>query len=262
MKGTVALDVAGVHVAYGDRRVLRGVSVRVASGEVVGLVGPNGCGKTTLLRAVTRVVAHQDGEVAVRGRPLATLHRRELAQDIAVVPQTAGLPPQLTALEAVVMGRTPHLGFFEQESAADYDIAFGALERVGAAVLAERPVGELSGGERQVVLLARALAQGSAVLLLDEPTASLDIGHQMELFALVRDLARTEGRAVLAALHDLTLASLYCDRLVLLAGGVVVADGSPAEVLTVDHIRQAYGASATLVHDPKVPAPIVVPYAL
>jgi iron complex transport system ATP-binding protein len=256
-----ALDVVEIGVSYGERDVLHGVSLSVAAGEVVGLVGPNGCGKTTLLKAVAGAVPLRSGEVLIEGEPVAGLSGRERARRVAVLPQLAGLPPRLRALDAVVMGRTPYLGFFSQEGPEDYAIARRAIERVGAAELAGRDVGELSGGERQTILLARALAQQSPILLLDEPTASLDIGHQMSLFALVRDLAASEGRAVLAALHDLTLASLYCDRLVLLAGGQVVAEGSPASVLSLPNIEAAYGARATILFDAGIPAPVVVPYA-
>ncbi len=271
------LDIDGLRVSYGEHPVLMGVDLSVAAGEVVGLVGPNGCGKTTLLKAVTRVIPWLSGEVLVAGEPASSLSRRELSRRVAVVPQDPVLPVGYTALEVVLMGRTPHLGFLEQEGARDYHKAREALQRVGAIDLAERRVDELSSGERQSVVLARALAQEAPILLLDEPTANLDIGHQISTFRLIRELARpTSARprpearpegsvepsrlAVLAAIHDLTLASLYCDRLALMAAGVIVAAGPPGEVLTAANIAQVYQASALILREPWLPAPIVIPY--
>ena len=272
------LRVAGLRVAYGQREVLTGVDLTVGTGEVVGLVGPNGCGKTTLLRAITRVVPWVSGEVEIggpsassghgpstssgRGRAVSALSTRELARLVAVVPQSPVLPVGYTAEEVVLMGRTPHLGFLAQEGPRDYERAREALARVGAEDLASRRVDELSGGERQSVVLARALAQDAPVLLLDEPTANLDIGHQIRVARLVRELAKTEGLAVLAAVHDLTLASLYCDRLALMAGGRVVATGLPADVLNADNLRAAYGVDATILRVDRPATPIVLPLAI
>lgn len=254
------LDVRQLHVSYGDRLVLRGVSLSLHQGEVVGLIGPNGCGKTTLLRAITRVVPWTSGEVTLLGEAASRLPRRELSQRVAAVPQNPVLPAGYTALEVVLMGRTPHLGFLEQERPADYRRAREALALVGAEGLASRSVDELSGGERQSVVLARALAQDAPLLLLDEPTANLDIGHQIALFRLVRGLAQGRGLAVLAAIHDLTLAALHCHRLVLMAQGTVLAEGRPHQVLTPENLRRAYGARATILRDASLPAPVVVPY--
>jgi len=264
------LRITGLRVAYGEREVLTGVDLTVGTGEVVGLVGPNGCGKTTLLRAITRVVPWVSGEVVIdgpstgsgRGGAVSALSTRELARLVAVVPQSAVLPVGYTAEEVVLMGRTPHLGFLAQEGPTDYRRAREALARVGAEDLASRRVDELSGGERQSVVLARALAQDAPLLLLDEPTANLDIGHQIRVARLVRELAKTEGLAVLAAVHDLTLASLYCDRLALMAGGRVVATGLPADVLNADNLRAAYGVDATILRVDRPATPIVLPLAI
>lgn len=255
------LDVAGLRVSYGERPALQGVDLSVAAGQVVGLVGPNGCGKTTLLKAITRVIPWDDGEVLLLGAPASKLSRQELARRVAVVPQSPLLPVGYTALEVVLMGRTPHLGFLDQERAEDYRRAREALQRVGAADLAERRVDELSGGERQNVVLARALAQDASVLLLDEPTANLDIGHQMAVFQLVRELAQKSRLAVLAAIHDLTLAALYCDRLVLMDAGALVATGSPEQVLTAENILQVYQARVVVLREPELPTPVIIPYA-
>ena len=256
---TPLIDIEGLHVSYGPRPVLRGVDLAVAAGEVVGLVGPNGCGKTTLIRALCRLVPARAGRLSLGGRDVAAISRTELARTVAVVPQSAVLPAGYTALEIVVMGRTPHLRFLEQETAEDYEIARAALRQVGAEDLAQRPVDELSGGERQNVLLARGLAQETPVLLLDEPTANLDIGHQMAVFRLVRELAAGRGLAVLTAIHDLTLASIYCDRVALMSAGRIMAEGSPETVLTRENIARVYGAEVMVVRPAALGRPLVVP---
>jgi iron complex transport system ATP-binding protein len=239
------LSVRDLHVSYGDTAVLRGVDLEARPGEVVALVGPNGCGKTTLIRAITRVLPWTSGDVLAGETSLVDLRPRDLARLIAVVPQNPQLPLGYTALDVVLMGRTPHLGFFDQEGPSDLRLAWEAIERVGVAHLAHRRVDELSGGERQNVVLARALAQDTPILLLDEPTANLDVGHQMSVAVLVRRLAAS-GLAVLAAIHDLTLASLYSDRVVLMTAGRVLSEGRPTEILTGSLIRAAYGADVTV----------------
>jgi iron complex transport system ATP-binding protein len=255
------LDVVALLVSYGERPVVRGVGLSVAAGEVVGLVGPNGCGKTTLHKAITRVIPWASGEVFLLGAPASKLSRQEISRRVAAVPQNASLPMGYTALDVVIMGRTPHLGFLEQEGAADYQQAREALQRVGASDLAERRVDELSGGERQNVVLARALAQSTPILLLDEPTANLDVGHQIAVFQLVRQLARQSRLAVLTAIHDLTLAALYCDRLALMDAGAIVATGRPEQVLTAANISQVYHARVVVLREPELPAPVIIPYA-
>lgn len=254
------LSISGLRVAYGERPVLKGLDLTVAAGEVVGLVGPNGCGKTTLLRAVTRVAPALAGRIEVGGKALEQWPARELARMVAVVPQSPLLPLGYTAAEVVLMGRTPHLGFFDQEGAEDYRLTREALARVDALHLFERRVDELSGGERQNVVLARALAQEPRLLLLDEPTANLDIGHQISVASLVQRLAREEGLAVLATLHDLTLASLYCDRIALMHNGHVLAAGRPSEVLTPANLRVAYGAGVRVLRDEALSVPVVLPW--
>ena len=253
------LSVRGVRVDYGERTALGGVDLEVAAGEVVGLVGPNGGGKTTLLRAITRGVALRAGQVLIDGEDALRLSARDLARKVAVVPQNPTLPLGFLAREVVVMGRTPYLRFLDQEGPADYRKSDDALNALSAAELAYRRVDELSGGERQNVVLARALAQETPLLLLDEPTANLDIGHQLLIAKLLLRLARDEGVAVLAALHDLTLASLYCDRLVLLAGGSVIAEGTPADVLTRNNLRLAYGADVLVLRAEGTERPLVLP---
>lgn len=251
------LRIEDLQAGYGDRAVLRGVSLLVNPGEVVALVGPNGCGKTTLLKAVTRVVPWIAGDVFAGEASVRDLSTRELSRRIAVVPQNPQLPLGYTAGEAVLMGRTPHLGFLEQEGPGDFRSVEAALARVGAGQLAGRRVDELSGGERQNVVLARALAQDTPILLLDEPTANLDIGHQISVAGLVRELAAS-GLAVLAAIHDLSLASLYSDRIALMWNGRIFRLGRPEEVLTEENLREVYGAEVTVLSG-LLPRPVVVP---
>jgi iron complex transport system ATP-binding protein len=252
------LSVRSLHVAYGQTEVLRGVDLDVEAGEVVGLVGPNGGGKTTLLKALTRVVSSA-GDVLIGGDALQALTARELARRVAVVPQNPTLPMGFRAHEVVVMGRTPHLGFFDQESALDHRKATDALAMLGAQGLEDRPVDELSGGESQNVVIARALAQETPLLLLDEPTANLDVGHQITIARLLRRLAAERGVAVLAALHDLTLASLYCDRLALMVEGKVLAQGKPSDVLTGENVRRAYDVDVIVMGVEGLAGPVVLP---
>ena len=253
------LSIRGLSTGYGEMQVLRGVDIEVAAGEFVGLVGPNGCGKTTLLKAATGLLPWRSGGVSIGGSQVAGVSAKDLARKVAVVPQEPLLPAGFTALEVVLMGRTPHLGFFAQEGPADYEKAREALARVDATALAERPVDALSGGERKKVVIARALAQEAPLLLLDEPTSNLDLPHQIATAELLQRLSRQEGAAVLAAIHDLTLASLFCDRLVLMASGQVVADGAPAAVLNPENLRRAYGFEPALLRLEDGRGPVVLP---
>jgi iron complex transport system ATP-binding protein len=258
------LHVRALTVAYATGKqslaALRDVSLDVAAGELLGLVGPNGSGKTTLIRAVTKVVQPVSGEIKIGGDDVASLTQVEIARRVAVVPQEPLLPEAFTALECVLMGRTPHLRLLENEGARDFEAARTAMKRTDTWELAERPVGRLSGGERQRVIVARALAQETPLLLLDEPTAHLDIGHQASVLGLMRSLCRDEGKAVLAVVHDLTLAAAYCDRLALLrAGGTVVAEGTPRQLLRSELLSEVYGASVDVFPHPATGRPVVAP---
>ena len=231
-----------------DRAIaVRGVSLEVAADEWVMLIGPNGAGKTSILRALCGLLPF-DGEANVHGSDVRSLGRRELARRIAFVPQNPVAPSELTVAEYVLLGRTPHLGYLGVEGRRDRQAVARALERLDLLPFAERGLGSLSGGELQRAVLARALAQEALVLLLDEPTTSLDLGRQQQALELV-DSLRRDGLTVLSTMHDLTLAGQYADRLVLLDRGAIVAEGAPREVLSPAILASHYGANVRVVHD-------------
>lgn len=229
-----------VTASYGSRRVLENVSFALAPGEVVGLVGPNGAGKSTLLRVAAGLLTPRSGIVRLAGRPIAGLDRREIARSIAWLPQSEGTDLAFDVRAIVELGRLPHLGPFRPPGPRDREAIARALREAGIEGLASRPFPELSEGERQRVLLARCLAQEPAVLLLDEPTASLDVRHAWLLMDVVRARARA-GAAVLAAIHDLALAARRCDRLLVLDGGRLVYDGLPEQALAPELVESVFG---------------------
>ncbi len=253
------LRIENLTVSYGSRRVLTEVSLEVNSGEVVALIGPNGAGKSTLVRAVSGIVPVQGGSVRTNGLDLLALSTMQRARCLAVVPQAAAMPPAYSVWETVLMGRTPYLNFLGQASEKDEAIARMSLAKVDALDLVERRVGELSGGEQQRVLLARALTQSTPILLLDEPTVHLDLQHQVSLMETVRTLARTENLAVLIALHDLNLAARYADRVALLVEGRIKAAGTPRQVLTPELISAAYHLEVKVVPHPFADVPLILP---
>jgi len=258
-----ALEASDVSVTYdttgGPIEALSGASLVLRPGEILALVGPNGSGKTTLIRALTGVVTPSAGSVRLSGRDVSAMSEVEVARLAAVVPQDPLLPATFSALDCVLMGRTPHLRLLQQEGPHDIEVARRAMLATQTWELAARPVGELSGGERQRVIVARALAQETPVLLLDEPTAHLDIGHQGAVLELMRGFTRNAGKAVLAVVHDLTLAAHYCDRLVVLRAGRVAAKGAPGEVLTPELLRAVYGVPVAIVPHPQTGRPVVAP---
>lgn len=234
------LSIHSLFVSYGSRQVLHDVSLDVPAGCVVGLIGPNGAGKSTLIRAISGVVPIQSGQIQVDGRNLTHLSPPERARLMAVVPQARSLPPAFTVSEVVLLGRTPHLNWLGQVSKQDEERAYQAMQRTDTLSLADRPVGELSGGEQQRLLIARALAQEAPILLLDEPTSHLDLQYQVSLLGLVRDLARCDHLAILLALHDLNMVARYADRIALLVKGEIQACGMPAEVLDPALLSRIY----------------------
>jgi iron complex transport system ATP-binding protein len=258
---TALLRATGVSASLDGQPVLHEVSLSVAAGEGVGLIGPNGAGKSTFVRAATALVPLTAGSIEVDGHPLAALRQRELARLVAVVQQLPEAPATMRVAELVLLGRNPHLGLLARESARDFAAAAAAMRRAGCEAFADRPLGTLSGGERRRAFIARALAQEPRLLLLDEPTANLDVEAQCETFELLRTLA-ADGVGVLVVAHDLTLAAAYCDRLVLLARGRVVATGTPAEVLTAANVAHVYGDRVAVVTSPQHRVPLVVPAIL
>jgi iron complex transport system ATP-binding protein len=242
---SVRLD--GLNAGYGTAPVLRNIDLTVENNEWVGILGPNGAGKSTLLKTVAGLVAPQAGTVLVDGRRPDDHGRKRMAQLVAYLPQDPFFPEAMTAGDYVLLGRAPHLSYFSMEGPRDIAIAAEVLELLDAAELADRPLGGLSGGERQRVLLARALAQEPQVLLLDEPTTALDVGHQMAALEMIGAIRRRRPLTIIAAMHDLSLAGQFTDRLVLLAAGQIVARGTAPEVLTADLIREHYKAEVEIV---------------
>ncbi len=249
-----SLAVRGLRVSIDGTPILRGVDLEVAAGSWVNVIGPNGAGKTTLLRALVGAVA-TEGEILVDGKPAPP--RRERARQMAVVPQSPVIPPGVTVTDYVLLGRTPHRGPFAGDSKHDLEVAGNALERLDLERFARRSVASLSGGERQRVVLARALVQEAAILLLDEPTTALDLGHQQDVLDLIGELRTQHGLTVVATLHDLTLAGRYGERLVLLDEGRVVAAGGPGDVLTAEVIGEHFGATVRIFDDGD--GPVVLP---
>ena len=247
-----AMTLSAQHVSYAYSRrnrgsdffALRDVSVTIEHGSLTGLLGANGCGKTTLLNLLSGVLQPQGGTVTLNGESLASMPRRIAARHIAVVPQETHPAFDYTACEMVLMGRHPHLGAFQLEGPNDLAIAHEAMSATGTAHLASRAYMTLSGGEKQRVIIARALAQEPEVLLLDEPTASLDLGYQIDIAALMAHLNRGRGVTMVMATHDLNLAASICDTLVLMRDGRVLSHGPTADVLDADAVRRLYGVEA------------------
>jgi iron complex transport system ATP-binding protein len=252
------LSISNLNVGYGQGEVLRDLSLDVARGQVVGLIGPNGAGKTSLIRAISGIVKPRSGRITVADSDLASLSEAERARTIAVVPQTSTLPPAFTVFECVALGRTPHLNWLGKLGEKDLDLVERTLSSCEINDLKLRRAGELSGGEQQRVLMARALAQDCPILLMDEPTAHLDLHHQVALLGLVRRLTREQNLAVLVALHDLNLAALYADKLALLVNGRVTATGTPAEVMTTEILQKAYQVQLQVHPNPQHGTPWVV----
>ena len=252
------IEVHNIWLGYGRKAILEDMTFQVKAGELVGLIGPNGCGKTTIIRAISRIISPRSGRILLNGQNVSSIPRRELARLIGVVPQMPLLPSAFTAFEVVLMGRNPHLGLFQYEGSEELAIAWQAMEKTGTCSLARRRVSELSGGEIQCLLVARVLTQETKAILLDEPTANLDIGRQVEILDLIKNLCLAKNLAVLAALHDLNLASQYCDRLVMMNKGRIHAEGTPREVITTRNIEDVYGAENCVYTHPANGLPCVL----
>jgi iron complex transport system ATP-binding protein len=256
------LETTDLAFAYhGAPRVVDGVSLSVARGSIIGLIGPNGSGKTTLIRLLSGTVKPAAGSISLDGTPLGALSRRELARRVAVVPQDTHVTFDFSAIEIVLMGRYAHLGAFALEGPDDFAIARHALAATGTSALESRQFATLSGGEKQRVVIASALAQASDILLLDEPTTALDVGFQFEITTLLGQLNRERGTTMVVSTHDLNLAATLCSELVLLRGGRVLAQGRTADVLTSANIRELYRVDADVTYHPRAGRLTVVPLA-
>ncbi|ADI06225.1 putative iron-siderophore ABC transporter ATP-binding protein [Streptomyces bingchenggensis BCW-1] len=248
-------------LAYEDRTVVDGLDLEIPHGKVTVIVGPNACGKSTLLRALGRLLKPRRGAVLLDGAELSRLPTKRIAQAIGLLPQTPVPPEGITVADLVSRGRQPHQKWWQQWSEDDERAVGEAMERTGTAELAQRPVDELSGGQRQRVWIAMALAQDTDVLLLDEPTTYLDIAHQVEVLDLVRQLNHDRGRTVVAVLHDLNQAARYADHLIAMRGGRIVAEGAPGDIVTAKLVREVFGLASVVVPDPVTGDPLVVPGA-
>ncbi len=253
-----SLALENVSVEYADRTAVRGFTDTVRPGEWLCVIGPNGAGKSSLLKAIAGLAAHS-GRILVDGAPLKARSSRRRAQLVAYVPQSPVLPPGMTGAEYVLLGRNPFVTHFGTESAHDFAMVDDVVERLDLADLASRDVETLSGGERQRLVIARAIAQEAPVLLLDEPTSALDIGHQQQALELVDRLRREHGLTVVSAMHDLTLAGIYSDRLVLMHEGSTVASGTAEEVLRPETLGEFYGVNVRVHREPDGTI-IVVPH--
>lgn len=254
-----SLEARDLTFAYGRSEVLRDISLKIPDGRVTALIGANGSGKSTLLRLFARLLRPVGGSVLMDGRPLHDQPTREVARSLAVLPQNSEAPPDLRVSELVLLGRYPHRPRFGSVQRRDREIAEHALARCGLAELAERTLGTLSGGQRRLAWIAMALAQETGVLLLDEPTAALDIAHSLEIMDLLRSLSR-DGQTIVVAIHDLPLAARYADHLVALTADRQLLAGTATELLTPDILRRVYGVDVAVVPDPRTGAPLCIPY--
>jgi iron complex transport system ATP-binding protein len=251
----MTLELVGISVDIDGRRIVNDVHVDVPDRTFVGLLGPNGSGKSTILKTIYRVNHPEAGQVLLDGRDLLAMRPKDVAQRVAVLAQETTVEFDFTVFEMVMMGRTPHKRAFDRDNDTDRSIVAHAIERVGCEDLAHRSFNTLSGGEKQRVLIARAIAQGADHLILDEPTNHLDIRYQLDVLELVAEL----GVTILAALHDLSLAALFCDTVYLMTDGMIITGGPPASVITTEMVRHAYGADVLVIEHPETGTPHLIP---
>jgi len=257
----IKLEMQNVTLAYGHKVVVRDLTFQMMPGEMLGIVGPNGCGKSTIIKALSRVIPPYSGRILLNGKDISRISRKDLSCVLGVVPQMPLLPSVFTAFEIVLMGRNPHLGLFQYEGPKDMAITWQAMERTSTQHLAHRRINELSGGEIQGIVIARVLTQETEVILLDEPTANLDIGRQIEILDLIKSLCRENNMTVVAALHDLNLASQYCDQLILINNGRIYAEGTPETVINTENIEEVYGSGSYVHTHPLSGLPAILPHA-
>jgi iron complex transport system ATP-binding protein len=254
-----ALTASTISAGYGETEILHGLDLAVPPGKITVIVGANACGKSTLLRAMSRLLAPTGGQVLLDGKSIHKTPPRQLARTLGLLPQSPIAPEGITVADLVSRGRHPHQGLFSRWSSTDDEAVDGALAATNTVELADRAVDELSGGQRQRVWIAMALAQATDILLLDEPTTFLDISHQIEVLDLLTDLNRERGTTVVMVLHDLNLAARYADYLVAMHDGRVHVTGSPEDVLTEDNVRQVFGLQSRIIADPTSGRPIMLP---
>ncbi|MYR37216.1 ATP-binding cassette domain-containing protein [Streptomyces sp. SID4944] len=257
-EGVSRLAARGVTVGYGGRAVIDGLDVEIPPGVVTTIIGPNGCGKSTLLRTLTRLLRPTDGTVVLDGEDIAKLRTRDVAKKLGLLPQAPVAPEGLTVGDLVARGRHPHQSWLRQWSSDDAGVVERALTMTGVADLADRPVDSLSGGQRQRVWISMTLAQGTDLLLLDEPTTYLDLAHAIDVLDLVDDLHES-GCTVVMVLHDLNLATRYSDNLIVMRSGRILAQGHPRDVITAELLHEAFGLQATVIDDPVGDRPLIVP---
>ncbi len=253
------LRAEGLRLAYESRVVVDGLDVAIPSGRVTAIVGANACGKSTLLRALARLLAPKAGQVLLDGRSVQSLPTRELAQRLGILPQSPVAPEGLTVIDLVGRGRSPHQTWWRQWSRVDEQAVHDALHATSMASLADRPVDELSGGQRQRAWIAMAVAQGTPVMLLDEPTTYLDLAHQIDVLDLVTDLNRHQGRTVVMVLHDLNQACRYADHVIAMKQGRIVAEGVPGDVITAATVEEVFGLRCQVATDPVSGTPMIIP---
>ncbi|WP_230673049.1 ABC transporter ATP-binding protein [Rathayibacter sp. Leaf248] len=253
------LTVESLTLGYGDRTVVDGLDLVVPPGRITAIVGANACGKSTLLRSMSRLLAPRTGTVLLDGKAVHRMPAKQLARTLGLLPQSPIAPEGITVADLVGRGRHPHQGILSRWNAHDDEAVATALDATDTAALADRAVDELSGGQRQRVWIAMALAQETDLLLLDEPTTFLDVSHQVEVLDLLVDLNRSRGTTVVMVLHDLNLAARYADHLVALADGTVHAAGTPAAVLTEDVVRAVFGLDSRIITDPTSGTPLMLP---
>jgi iron complex transport system ATP-binding protein len=254
-----ALTVEGLCLGYGEHTVIEGLDLSILPGRVTAIVGANACGKSTLLRSMSRLLAPRAGSVLLDGRKVHEMPAKQLARTMGLLPQAPVAPEGITVAELVGRGRHPHQGLLSRWSREDDEAVAEALEATATEELMDRPVDELSGGQRQRVWIAMALAQRTDLLLLDEPTTFLDVSHQVEVLDLLTDLNRRRGTTVVMVLHDLNLAARYADRLVMLAEGRLHAAGTPGEALTERSVRAVFGIESRVIEDPTSGTPLMLP---
>ncbi|WP_229870440.1 ABC transporter ATP-binding protein [Streptomyces longisporoflavus] len=253
------LGTQDIHLGYDGREVVHGLSLDIPPGRITMIVGPNACGKSTLLRAMARLLTPTSGSALLDGRSIHTMPTREVAARLGILPQTPVAPDGITVSDLVGRGRYPHQGWFRRWTAEDDAAVADALLATDVLDLAGRPVDELSGGQRQRVWIAMALAQRTDILLLDEPTTYLDVSHQLDVLDLLVDLNQEHGTTIVVVLHDLNLACRYADHLVAMRDGHVIAEGAPGDVVTEELVNEAFGMRSSLVADPVSGTPLIVP---